>query len=185
MKICKGWLQALLSPAPRSRVLARLASLAQIGEFAHRLLQKELYNCWNSATPFSKLLLSTCIRNRLKPESALNIKLILNLVTLLTNYAKNCPLQNDIHKALLNHNQLLCLCFYLKIKDNQVSNKNPFPLTLMLNFMIPVLSGQPVISSHLAIPRGWPLNEGLIVHQTTGTTPIYTNYTNYCKVLEF
>ena len=42
MKICKGWLQALLSPAPRgfaarSRVLARLASLAQIGELARRL----------------------------------------------------------------------------------------------------------------------------------------------------
>ena len=42
MKICKGWLQALLSPAPRgfaarSRVLARLASLAQIGEPARRL----------------------------------------------------------------------------------------------------------------------------------------------------
>ena len=44
MKICKGWLQALLSPAPRgkaarSRILARLASLAQIGEIARRLLQ--------------------------------------------------------------------------------------------------------------------------------------------------
>ena len=42
MKICKGWLQALLSPAPRSfaarsRVLARLASLAQIGELARSL----------------------------------------------------------------------------------------------------------------------------------------------------
>ena len=42
MKICKGWLQALLSSAPRgfaarSRVLARLASLAQIGELARRL----------------------------------------------------------------------------------------------------------------------------------------------------
>ena len=40
MKICKGWLQALLSSAPRgfaarSRVLERLASLAQIGERAH------------------------------------------------------------------------------------------------------------------------------------------------------
>ena len=30
MKICKGWLQALLSSAPHSRVLARLALLAQI-----------------------------------------------------------------------------------------------------------------------------------------------------------
>ena len=42
MKIYKGWLQALLSPTPRgfaarSRVLARLASLAQIGELARRL----------------------------------------------------------------------------------------------------------------------------------------------------
>ena len=42
MKICKGWLQALLSPAPRgfatrSRVLARLASHAQIGELTRRL----------------------------------------------------------------------------------------------------------------------------------------------------
>ena len=44
MKICKGWLQALLSSAPRgfaarSRVLARLVSLAQIGELARRLTQ--------------------------------------------------------------------------------------------------------------------------------------------------
>ena len=43
MKICKGWLQALLSSAPRgfaarSRVLARLVSLAQIGELARRLV---------------------------------------------------------------------------------------------------------------------------------------------------
>ena len=42
MKICKGWLQALLSSAPRgfaarSRFLARLVSLAQIGELARRL----------------------------------------------------------------------------------------------------------------------------------------------------
>ena len=42
MKICKGSLQALLSSAPRgfaarSRVLARLVSLAQIGELARRL----------------------------------------------------------------------------------------------------------------------------------------------------
>ena len=46
MKICKGWLQALLSSAPRgfaarSRVLARLVSLAQIGELARRL-QRDL-----------------------------------------------------------------------------------------------------------------------------------------------
>ena len=43
-KFVRGWLQALLSPAPRgfaarSRVLARLASLAQIGELARRLLK--------------------------------------------------------------------------------------------------------------------------------------------------
>ena len=43
MKICKGWLEALLSSAPRgfaarSRVLARLVLLAQIGELARRLL---------------------------------------------------------------------------------------------------------------------------------------------------
>ena len=42
MKIYKGSLQALLSSAPsgfaaRSRVLARLVSLAQIGELARRL----------------------------------------------------------------------------------------------------------------------------------------------------
>ena len=48
MKICKGWLQALLSSAPRgfaarSRVLARLVSLAQIGELARRLYTTELY----------------------------------------------------------------------------------------------------------------------------------------------
>ena len=38
MKIYERWLQALLSSAPRSRVLARLASLAQIGELARRLI---------------------------------------------------------------------------------------------------------------------------------------------------
>ena len=37
MKIYERSLQALLSSAPRSRVLARLASLAQIGELARRL----------------------------------------------------------------------------------------------------------------------------------------------------
>ena len=42
MKICKGWLQAPLSSAPRgfatcSRVLTRLVSLAQTGELACRL----------------------------------------------------------------------------------------------------------------------------------------------------
>ena len=42
MKICKGWLQALLSPAARSRVLARLASLAQIGELVRRLIQEPM-----------------------------------------------------------------------------------------------------------------------------------------------
>ena len=49
MKICKGWLQALLSSAPRgfaarSRVLARLVSLAQIGELARRLNLFKLLN---------------------------------------------------------------------------------------------------------------------------------------------
>ena len=47
----------------------------------------------------------------------------------------------------------------------------PFPLTLMLNFTIPVLSGQPVLSGHLAIPREWPLNTGLtvnVIHQQNG-----------------
>ena len=38
MKIYERSLQALLSSAPRSRVLARLASLAQIGELARRLV---------------------------------------------------------------------------------------------------------------------------------------------------
>ena len=37
MKIYERSLQALLSSAPRSRVIARLASLAQIGELARRL----------------------------------------------------------------------------------------------------------------------------------------------------
>ena len=42
MKICKGWLQALLSAAPRgfaarSHVLARPVSLDQTGELARRL----------------------------------------------------------------------------------------------------------------------------------------------------
>ena len=37
MKIYERSLQALLASAPRSRVLARLASLAQIGELARRL----------------------------------------------------------------------------------------------------------------------------------------------------
>ena len=35
----------------------------------------------------------------------------LKLASLLTNCMKNCPLQNNIYMALLNHNQLLCLCF--------------------------------------------------------------------------
>ena len=39
MEIYERSLQALLSPAPLSRVLARLASLAQIGELARRLLK--------------------------------------------------------------------------------------------------------------------------------------------------
>ena len=38
MKIYERSLQALLSSAPRSRVLARLASLVQIGELARRLI---------------------------------------------------------------------------------------------------------------------------------------------------
>ena len=42
MKIYERWLQALLSSAPRSRVLARLASLAQIGELARRLATPDL-----------------------------------------------------------------------------------------------------------------------------------------------
>ena len=42
MKIYERSLQALLSSAPRSRVLARLTSLAQIGELARRLSQPEL-----------------------------------------------------------------------------------------------------------------------------------------------
>ena len=37
MKIYERSLQVLLSSAPRSRVLARLALLAKIGEFARRL----------------------------------------------------------------------------------------------------------------------------------------------------
>ena len=54
MKICKGWLQALLSPAPRgfaarSRVLARLVSLAQIGELARRLGDAMLVLTWMSS----------------------------------------------------------------------------------------------------------------------------------------
>ena len=55
MKICKGWLQALLSPAPRgfvacSRILARLASLAQIGELARRLTGQQCDEAWVDAT---------------------------------------------------------------------------------------------------------------------------------------
>ena len=59
MKICKGWLQALLSSAPRgfaarSRVLARLVSLAQIGELARRLTC--VTNCIDSIAYFEQLL---------------------------------------------------------------------------------------------------------------------------------
>ena len=64
-------------------------------------------------------------------------------------HEKLSRLQNDIHKALLNHNQLLCLCFYFKnTKDNQVSSKMPSPLTLMLNFTTPVLSGHDFSLDH-------------------------------------
>ena len=50
MKIYERSLQALLSSAPRSRVLARLASLAQIGELARRL------SCFQYFTPVYQLL---------------------------------------------------------------------------------------------------------------------------------
>ena len=43
----------------------------------------------------------------------------------------------------------------------------PFPLTLMSNSRIALLSGQPAWSGHLAISRGkWPLNTGLTEHST-------------------
>ena len=59
MKFYERWLQALLLPAPRSfaarsRVLARVASLAEIGELARRLfitrffLDLVLYSCFVS-----------------------------------------------------------------------------------------------------------------------------------------
>ena len=58
MKICKGWLQALFSSAPRSFaarscVLARLTLITQIGEPARRLLSSKIFcyvkstNCWS------------------------------------------------------------------------------------------------------------------------------------------
>ena len=67
MKICKGWLQALLSSAPRgfaarSRVLARLVSLAQIGELARRLQQKS--HVHSSEPHISLFLLSSASPQR-------------------------------------------------------------------------------------------------------------------------
>ena len=50
MKIYERSLQALLSSAPRSPVLARLASLTQIGELARRL------SCFQYFTPVYQLL---------------------------------------------------------------------------------------------------------------------------------
>ena len=48
MKIYERSLQALLSSAPRSRVLARLALLAKIGELARRLASKRGNRLQNS-----------------------------------------------------------------------------------------------------------------------------------------
>ena len=43
----------------------------------------------------------------------------------------------------------------------------------MLNFMIPVLSGQPLSSGHLDIPRGWLLNTGLTVISLSNRNTIH------------
>ena len=43
-------------------------------------------------------------------------------------------------------------------------NKVVSLLKIMLINDEPLLSGQPPISSHLQVPRGWPLNGGLTVH---------------------
>ena len=39
-----------------------------------------------------------------------------------------------------------------------------------LYFLQPVLGGHPVLSGHLAIPRGWPLNTGSTLAQMTDCT---------------
>ena len=62
-----------------------------------------------SVTCFHRCLEIDCLNSDvqlfLTVMSTLNIKLIfIKLASLLTNCMKNCPLQNDIHKALLNHN---------------------------------------------------------------------------------
>ena len=60
----------------------------------------------------------------------------------------------------------------------------PFPLTLKLNFTIPVLSGQPVLSGHLAIPRGWPLNTGLACSRCSDSRSREKNFTYRCALPE-
>ena len=40
------------------------------------------------------------------------------------------------------------------------------PNSLNCNFLQPVLGGHAVLSGHLAIPRGWPLNTGSTVTPT-------------------
>ena len=61
MKFYERSLQALLSSAPRgfaarSRVLARLASLAQIGELARRLRKNLLFSCSDAWNPWRKAI---------------------------------------------------------------------------------------------------------------------------------
>ena len=53
MKIYERSLQALLSSALRSRVFARLASLAQIGELARRLIVSGRQDLPSDASTFS------------------------------------------------------------------------------------------------------------------------------------
>ena len=46
-----------------------------------------------------------------------------------------------------------------------------------LHFVQPVLGGHPVLSSHLAIFRGWPLNTDLTVFVLSDGSPSTAEYT--------
>ena len=97
MKICKGWLQALLSPAPRgfaarSRVLARLASLAQIGELARRLI---IY-------PMKGHTLNECLNYSNKAFSLSNFDSVIGFSQILKFSQRFLSRTSKKHKVSLN-----------------------------------------------------------------------------------
>ena len=52
--------------------------------------------------------------------------------------------------------------FVMSVSDKQW-HKNGILIVFELYFLQPVLGSQPVLSSHLAIPPGWPPNTGVTI----------------------